>query len=90
MVLVSANEDRIVTELNPLNQISTNALQTFMLLKTAQAADIAGTTERMFQEMRRTGRGPKYVRLSRKIVRYRLCDLLEWIEASLKTSTSEH
>ena len=38
---------------------------------------------------RRTGEGPRYIRLSATRVGYRKRDLLEWIESRLRQSTSE-
>ena len=64
--------------------------QPFMLLKTFQAAEFAGTTARHFEDLRRSGTGPKFVRLSRKAVRYRLSDLIAWIESNIKSSTAEY
>jgi len=36
-----------------------------------------------------TGQGPFFVKLSRRCVRYRRKDLIDWVEKKIKASTSE-
>ncbi len=59
------------------------------LLTTEQAATFLGYTSRMLEARRVKGDSPKFVRISKRAVRYRLRDLQEWIEKRLKSSTSE-
>ena len=59
------------------------------LMREKQAADWIGVTVRFLQQSRVTGRGPKYVHLSRRAIRYRPQDLEEWVKSRLRTSTSE-
>lgn len=54
----------------------------------AEAAHIVGLSERTLEALRRTGEGPSYFKF-RRLVRYRRRDLLAWVEANMKSSTSE-
>lgn len=58
------------------------------LLNQKQAAAILGLSERTLERHRLAGTGPRYARLGR-LVRYRECDLIEWVQDSLRTSTSQ-
>lgn len=49
-------------------------------LSTKQTAKFLGTSTRILEDMRRTGRGPKYIKIGYRTVRYRKSDLLEWLE----------
>ena len=59
------------------------------LLTTGQAAAWLGYTERMLEARRLRGGGPKYVRISARAVRYRFCDLENFVESCLRSSTSD-
>ena len=52
-------------------------------LNTAQAGAFLGLTPGGMETMRKEGRGPRYVRASGKLVRYRIQDLREWMEQHL-------
>ncbi|MCG3113346.1 MAG: helix-turn-helix domain-containing protein [Candidatus Manganitrophus sp. SB1] len=54
-----------------------------------QAAQFLKVSEKTLQSWRFTGNGPKFVRISKRCVRYRRRDLTDWIEQHLKASTSE-
>lgn len=54
-----------------------------------QAAQLLKVSEKTLQYWRLTGNGPKFVRISKRCVRYRRRDLIAWIEQRLKASTSE-
>jgi predicted DNA-binding transcriptional regulator AlpA len=58
------------------------------LLSQKQAARIVGLSVRTLERHRLAGTGPRYARLGR-LIRYRECDLAEWVHASLRTSTSQ-
>jgi predicted DNA-binding transcriptional regulator AlpA len=58
------------------------------LLNQRQAAHLLGISVRTLERHRVTGTGPRWARLGR-LVRYRQLDLLEWVERSLRLSTSE-
>lgn len=54
-----------------------------------QAAQFLKVSEKTLQYWRFTGSGPKFVRISKRCVRYRRRDLIDWIAQHLKASTSE-
>ena len=54
-----------------------------------QAARLLGLSYKTLQKYRITGGGPRYVHVSNRCVRYRLCDLKAWQESRLRTSTSD-
>lgn len=59
------------------------------LLTEIEAADYLQLTPRALQAWRYKGRGPRYVKISARAVRYRLEDLNGWIESRLRSSTSD-
>ena len=59
------------------------------LLTPRQAAAILGLTPRFLEMRRFKGGGPVFIRVSGRCVRYRLSDLIEWIEGRRRTSTSD-
>lgn len=59
------------------------------LLSTAQAADALGLSERTLQDWRLRGRGPRYVRMSARAVRYRPRELAKWIAGREVASTCD-
>lgn len=59
------------------------------LLTETQAAKYLSLTTRALQNWRYLGRGPHFVRISRRAVRYRQCDLDEFVELNIRTSTSD-
>lgn len=56
------------------------------LIREDLAADVLGVTPRFLQARRVRGGGPPYVKIG-SAVRYRLSDLLAWIEANVRDST---
>jgi len=52
------------------------------------AAEFLGVSLRKMEKMRREGDGPKFVRLSSKLVRYRICDLIEFQEQHLQENNA--
>ena len=69
--------------------MSANLLELNRQINTEAAAEFLGVTQRKLEAWRQTGGGPQYVRISRRIVRYRLCDLIEFQETHLRRNTSE-
>ena len=53
-----------------------------------EAAEFLGVSIRKMEKMRREGDGPKFVRLSTKLVRYRICDLIEYQELHLQANNA--
>ena len=54
-----------------------------------EVAPIIGVRVKTLRNWRVQGVGPRFVRTGRKLVRYRLSDVLAWQEANLRRSTSE-
>ena len=59
------------------------------LLNEEQAAAFIGVTRRAMQGWRLSGRGPQYIKISSRCIRYRKRELVTWSENRLQTSTSE-
>ncbi|MCZ7587162.1 MAG: helix-turn-helix domain-containing protein [Deltaproteobacteria bacterium] len=59
------------------------------LLREDAAADRLGMTTRALQAWRVNGRGPRFIRISARAVRYDPRDLDDWIEARRVRSTSD-
>ncbi len=59
------------------------------LLNEHEAAAHLGYTVRALQNWRLRGGGPLFVKISDRSIRYRKCDLTKWIEAKLRSSTSD-
>jgi hypothetical protein len=54
-----------------------------------EVARIIGVQVKTLRNWRVQGVGPRFVRTGRKLVRYRLADVLAWQEANLRRSTSD-
>lgn len=50
-----------------------------LLLSSKQVSEILGIKLRTLQQWRLLGHGPKHIRLSEKIIRYRLEEVERWI-----------
>ena len=59
------------------------------LLNEDEAARFLKLTRRTLQAWRLQGIGPPHVRISRRAVRYRVGDLVEYVEGKVRASTSE-
>jgi len=59
------------------------------LIAEEEAAGFIGVTRRALQSWRINGKGPRFVKISARCVRYRRRDLIEWSEEQLISSTSE-
>ena len=59
-----------------------------VLIAPNQLADIFGCSERKLERERSAGTGVPFVRIGR-LVRYRLIHVFEYLEAQLRTSTSD-
>lgn len=59
------------------------------LLTEIEAAKTLGFSVRTLQKWRSHGTGPRFVSVSPRAVRYRPCDLDQWIQGRLRTSTSD-
>ena len=63
--------------------ITATASGDIRLTDTRGAAHYTQMSEAYLRKARRHGRGPKFVRVGSKSVRYRVCDLDSWINAQL-------
>lgn len=59
------------------------------LLNEQQAAALLGYSPRALQGWRFKGGGPRFVKVSRRSIRYRRRDLLLWTESLLRKNSSE-
>jgi len=57
------------------------------LLRPSEAADLIGVKTRALEAWRYRGFGPRWVKVSPRVVRYRRADLIEWAESLVRTST---
>lgn len=70
------------SQLNHQNSFSSK------LLDTTEVADMLGNKKNTIEGWRITGVGPRYIKI-RRLVRYRLSDVEEWLEAQTRNSTSQ-
>lgn len=58
------------------------------LLDTKELSKMLGVTTNTLQIWRHQGKGPKYIRLTRRAVKYQEQDVLNWIESkAIETET---
>lgn len=62
-------------------------LDLYKQLDTEASAKFLDVTPRKMEKMRQFGDGPKFVRVSKKCVRYRVKDLIEYQELHLQSNT---
>lgn len=55
-----------------------------VLLRPPEAARLLGVTTRALDAWRAQGRGPRFVRVSSRCIRYRRRDLLDWIAEAIQ------
>lgn len=60
-----------------------------VLLTPNQVARQLGVTRTTLESWRLRGGGPKFVRVSKRCIRYRRQDIQAWIEERIRTSTSD-
>jgi len=68
---------------------SSASLDPDQLLRECEAAQILGFTSRALQNWRLRGGGPAFVKVAGRSVRYRRADLLAWVRARIRRSTSD-
>jgi len=59
------------------------------LLTEQQAASLLNVNPRTMQKWRIQGGGPRFVRMSRRCIRYWPKDIRDWVQNRIKSSTSE-
>lgn len=58
-------------------------------LTTPEAAELLNVTTRYLEKLRTVGGGPRFVRVGKKCVRYRVVDVEAWLQARSVGSTAE-
>lgn len=58
-------------------------------MRTPEAAKYVALAESTLTKMRLTGEGPPFVKVGPRAVAYRRADLDAWLEARVRTSTSD-
>ena len=59
------------------------------LMSERSLADYLNVSVKFLQKLRMEGGGPKYIHLSKRLVRYRRGDVTSWIENNARWCTSE-
>ena len=79
-------------ETNNLNRIDTNLSNSEPelpeLMDQKELAQYLGTSEAWCERSRWAGEGPRFLKLGRH-VRYRVADVLNWVESNTHSSTSD-
>ena len=57
------------------------------LLSTNQLANWVGRSAAWFEKLRLDGGGPRYLRISRRCIRYRLADVVDWLRERERIQT---
>ncbi len=60
------------------------------LVNTKELAAWLGVSVQFLEIGRTRGYGPKFVRITEKLVRYRVADVVEWLKARTHASTAEY
>lgn len=58
-------------------------------LRPDAAASYLGLSASVLAKMRMTGTGPRYIKLGRRVVIYRLADLVAWMDEHERLSTAD-
>lgn len=59
------------------------------LLTEKQAAELMALSVKTLQGWRFTGKGPRFIKVGTKSVRYQVADILGWIDLQRRQSTSD-
>ncbi len=59
------------------------------LMNEHRAAELLGYSIRALQVWRMNGKGPKFIKVSARSIRYRRRDLIDWIDGNTRMSTSD-
>ena len=78
-----------ITDKDTMIRQSVDADYWYALINEKEAAMFAGLSIRSMQGFRYRGGGARFVRISSRCIKYRRIDLRDWIEAKLRTSTSD-
>lgn len=66
---------------------ATAPLWLYQQIDTPEAGKFLGVSSRRMEKYRSEGNGPKFVRCSPKLIRYRYKDLIDFQETNLKENT---
>lgn len=67
--------------------IELSTIELYQQMNTEAAAVFLDVTPRKLEQFRQHGNGPKFIRVSKKCVKYRLKDLIEFQEERLAINT---
>lgn len=59
------------------------------LLSPEETAEYLGVSKDHLRRLRRSGEGPAWIRVSERVVRYKLSDLQSWVEARREVGREE-
>jgi len=74
---------------SPDQAAAANQRYWYELINERAGGEFLGLTDRTMQAYRQRGRGPPFVRISSRCIRYRRFDLKAWAEARMRSSTSD-
>ncbi len=60
------------------------------VMTTDEVARYLGINKKTLDRLRGRGDGPRYLRLTSKIIRYRRADVEEFLETRVRTNTAQH
>ncbi len=69
--------------------VQNRSAELYRQVNTPAASEFLGVTPRYMEQMRQHGKGPKFVKVSPRCVRYRIIVLIEFQEANLRKNTIE-
>lgn len=71
-----------------MNQPALAALASHRLLSTGEAGEFLGISPRTLEDWRLRGGGPVFHKVGRRLVRYDLADLTDFLDRCARTNTS--
>ena len=83
-LLVWQARQQLIRECDENSELALEALLTDI-----QVAELLGVQRKTLQQWRYLGKGPKFISISRRCVRYRLRDVIEWLNERVVQSTTE-
>ena len=70
--------------------MSNNTQTPDRLLHEIEAADLLALSPRTLRNWRALGQGPSYIKLSGRCIRYRLNDLIEFVDSKSQHNAPDH
>ena len=87
--MTDASDAIVVSDASVRGGSDTDPTFWHQLIDEQTAADFLDITRRTVQSLRQSGRGPHFIRISSRCVKYRRRDLKEWVDKHLRTSTAD-